>query len=307
MKPIKLLFGAVGAMAMLASTAQAREPGVLPVVPPGNTLGAPVAAQLPPGLYFSSRTGTGTVDATDADGDKTGTSIKVTDSALQFIAVPGNSLFGGQYRAILTFPVSKISVDDAVTPLGLVSDDSTGVPSVEIRPVDISWELEPGIFASAALSIHTPGKWDATSVANNGGDFWSYGAHLGVSYMRDGWNATGHLAYYASEANRDNDYESGDEINLNLTAMRAIGDTGWSLGPVAYVRHQVSDDSNPSGAYGGLVSDRAKQGGLGLSVSKRFGPVELNAIYTQDLYSENAAEGNRLWINLTMPLGSPPS
>ena len=305
MKLNRVLFGAASGVALLTTLAHAREPGVLPVVPPGNTLGVPVAAPLPPGLYFGSRTGTGTVEATDTDGNETGTSITVTDTALQFIGVPGTQLFGGQYRAILTLPVSKVSVDDALTPFGLVSDDSTGVPSVEIRPVDISWQLQPGIFASAALSAHTPGKWEATSVANNGGDFWSFGAHSGVSYLRDGWNATANLSYYTSRPNRENDYESGDEVNLNLTAMKAIGDSGWSLGPVAYARHQVTDDKNPSGAFGGLVAERAKQGGLGLSATKRFGPVEFNATYTQDVYSENAAEGNRLWINFTVPIGGP--
>jgi hypothetical protein len=305
MKLTRLLWGAVSAFTVLTTTAQAREPGVLPVVPPGNTLGAPVAAQLPPGFYFSSRTGTGSVDATDANGNETGTSISVTDTALQFIAVPGQQLLGGQYRAIVTIPLSKASVDDAPTPFGLVSGDSTGIPSLEIRPVDISWQLQPGIFASAALSLHTPGKWEATSVANNGGSFWTYGAHLGVSYLRNGWNATGHLAYYTSSSNTENGYQSGDEVNLNLTAMRAIGDSGWSFGPVAYARHQVTDDENPDGAYGGLVAGRAKQGGIGLSATKRFGPVEFNAIYTQDLYSENAAEGNRLWINFTLPIGGP--
>jgi hypothetical protein len=305
MKRNRLLLGAFSALTVLASAALAREPGVLPVVPPGNTLGAPVAAQLPPGFYLSSRTGTGSLDATDANGNKTGTSITVTDTALQLIAVPGAQLFGGQYRAVLTFPVSRVNVDDAPTPFGLVSGDSTGIPSVDFRPIDISWQIQPGIFASAGLSIHSPGKWSATNVANNGGNFWTYGAHLGVSYLRDGWNLTGHLAYYTSGSNRDNGYQSGDEINLNITAMKAIGDSGWSVGPVAYARQQVSDDKNPNGAYGGLVAGRARQGGLGLSATKRFGPVEFNAIYTQDLYSKNAAEGGRLWINLTVPLGGP--
>ena len=50
-----------------------------------------------------------------------------------------------------------------------------------------------------------------------------------------------------------------------------------------------------------------EQGGVGLSISKRFGPTEINAIYTQDLYSKNAAEGNRLWLNVSFPLGGPDS
>jgi hypothetical protein len=52
MKLNNLLVGAVGVCAMLATGAQAREPGVLPAFPPGNSLGVPVAAQVPPGLMF---------------------------------------------------------------------------------------------------------------------------------------------------------------------------------------------------------------------------------------------------------------
>lgn len=305
MRYAKIFTAALAFSCVAMTTAQAREPGVLPAFPPGNSLGAPVGAQLPPGLYFSSRTGTGTVEGTDADGNKTGTEISVTDSAAQFLVVPGSIFLGGQYRAMATIPFSNVEVTNAPTPFGLASGSNRGMPSLDIRPVNLSWQISPGIFTSAGFIINTPGDWDPARIANNGQNFWSYGAEVGFSYMRDGWNATAHLQYLTNSANRDNDYKSGDELSLNVTAMKAIGDGSWSLGPVAYLKHQITDDSNPGGAYGGLVNGRSKQGGVGLSVSKRFGATEINAIYTQDLYSENAAEGNRLWLNVTMPLTKP--
>ena len=72
---------------------------------------------------------------------------------------------------------------------------------MDIRPLNLSWQTAPGIFASAGLIAITPGDWDAARVAQNGQNFWSFGAELGFSYMRDGWNATAHLQYLTNTAN----------------------------------------------------------------------------------------------------------
>lgn len=265
-------------------------------------MGVPIAAPAPvAGLAISSRTGLSFQKFHDADGNETPTEITIRDTVLQFAVVPGNEVLGGQYRAFLSIPFIDIEGESIATPFGLANGSSSGFGSIEIRPVDISWQTAPGVFVNAGLSVFTSGDWNVTRLVNPGQEFWSVSPSVGVSYLRDGWNASAHLLYFANFENKDNGYTSGDEVHLNLTAMRDIG-KGWSVGGVGYLREQVSSDKNPNNAYGGALGGDASQRGLGLSVTKQVGPMTFNAMYTNDFSVRNSGGGDRLWLNAIIPL-----
>lgn len=295
MKHLKKLAASVAAALVLAGTAQAREPGVLPAMAPGATMGVPIATPLPEGLLFSSRTGYSSLEFHDADGTKTATDIDIRDTAFVLTYVPGVSLFGGQYRASLALPIVDFRLG------GDMDAHSTGFGSLDIRPIDISWELAPGIYTSAGVSVLAPGSWKASEDANAGQNFWSLAPSIGFSYLRDGWNASAHLIYTTNQRNKDNGYKSGDEINLHLTAMKDVGN-GLSLGPVAYWRKQVTGDDNRGTSYDGTTSARTEAAGLGISVTKQIGSVFLNAMYSRDVTAKTSGSGDRFWLNVSLPL-----
>lgn len=294
------------ASTLIAGATYAREPGVLPTIPPGASMGVPIAAFAPfNGIAVSSRSGYSSQKFFDASGNETPTEITIRDTVLQFAIVPGNTVLNGQYRAFVSVPFVDIESDNipVPTPGGLVfaSGENSGLAGLELRPIDISWQTKPGIFVNAGLSFHAPGKWSATELVNPGQNFWSVAPSVGVSYMRDGWNASAHLIYFKNFKNKDNDYTSGDEVHLNITAMKDVGND-WSVGAVGYLRQQISDDKNEGTAYGGTTQGKASQRGLGLSVTKQLGPINLNAMYSKDLSAKNSGGGDRLWLNAIIPV-----
>lgn len=284
----------------LAAPAQAREPGVPPSMPPGATMGVPVAATPPEGLYFSSRSGFADFTLTDSSGNFAGADITLKDTAFQFLWVPGIKMFGGDYRALVTVPV--LDIDQRLSaPLGSGRSSKLSFSGVEIRPLDISWQVAPGIFVATGFSVFTPGDWSASAPVNTGGNFWTFAPSVAVSYMRDGWNATLHAIYFTNTRNDTNDYKSGDELLVNATAMKDFGN--FSLGPVGYYRRQLSADSNGGSAYGGTTAGKAEQLGLGLGLTKQIGKVSANVMYTRDVFHHNTLGGDHLWLNFTVPLG----
>jgi len=301
----RLRAGLVGRIAATALTgaAAAREPGVLPTVPTGASIGVPIAAPIPfDGIAVSSRTGLSFQSFYDNNGNETPTELTIRDTVLQFAISPGIELFGGQYRAFVSIPFVDIEGDNLPGPPGAPTRASnSGIAGVEIRPVDISWQTSPGIFVNAGLSFFTPGDWSPTEQVNPGQNFWTVSPSVGISYLRGGWNATAHLSYFANFENEDNGYHSGDEVHLNLTAMKDIGND-WSVGAVGYLREQVSADRNPLGAYGGMTGGKASQRGLGLAVTKQIGPINLNAMATTDLSARNSGGGDRIWLNAIIPV-----
>lgn len=280
--------------------ALAREPGVPTTVPAGSTIGVPIAAQLPPGWYFSSRSGYASERDYDANGHYTGAKLTIKDSAAQFLWVPGFKLLDAQYRAFFTVPLLSLDLNAGG---GALKDDNIGIASMEIRPIDLSWQIAPGIFTNAGISFHTPSNWKADKSVNIGGNFWSISPSVGFSYMRDDWNLSLHGLYFINTRNQDSDYKSGDEVLINATATKNFN--GFQVGPVAYWRRQITDDTNYGSYYGGTTAGRANRAGVGMSVTKRIGSVEVNVAYTHDVVHENTTAGNRLWLNLGIPLGNP--
>ena len=291
--------------ALFSTTAEAREAGVPSSVPPGNTMGVVIGANPPPGLYFSSRTGYWDGELKDNNGDFGGQTNTLIDTALQFIWVPGTQLWGGDYKAYVTLPlIYNDQSRSAPFPAPLQGNSSkTALGNIEIAPVSLSWQLEPGIFMSAGLSIFAPtGDFDPNAAISTGGDFWTLSPSVGYSYLRDGWNASIHAAYFTNTENSTTDYTSGDELLVNVSALKDVG--GFSVGPVGYWRKQISADENNGSYYGGTVQDKSEQAALGIGFTKRFGPVEANLNLTHDVYLRNTVGGTKLWLNFTMPIGT---
>lgn len=297
----RLLPKAALAVAVLAAApALAREPGVPSTVPPGNTIGVAIGANPPPGFYIGSRTGLWDGTYKDARGDNGGQTNTLIDTAVQFIWVSDTPVLGASWRAHLTVPVLS-NDQDRTAPLPPGSASKIALGNIDISPVNLSWQVAPGIFVSAGLSLYAPtGSFGADQPISTGGDFWTLSPTLGASYLRDGWNLSAGLSYFTNTESDETSYRSGDEVLLNVTALKDMG--GFSIGPVGYWRKQVTGDENNGTAYGGTVQGKAEQAALGLGFTTHVGAVEANVNLTRDLYLRNAVGGSKLWVNLLFPL-----
>lgn len=215
--------------------------------------------------------------------------------------MPDFRLWGGQYKAFVTVPL--LNLDQTLSaPLGTGSADRLSFGQIEVHPFDLSWEVAPGTFVSTGFSVFAPtGSWSAAEPVNTQGNFWTFAPNVAFSYLRDGWNLSLNAIYFTNTRNTDNDYRSGDEIQLHMTAMKDFN--GWSIGPVGYWRKQVTNDDNGGSAYAGGISGKAEQLALGLGVTRQIGEVQANVMYTKDLIHENALAGDRLWVNFMIPIG----
>lgn len=292
------------ALALASATgALAREPGVGNIVPSGATLGVPVGANPPPGLFFSSRTTLSFGQLKDANGDDAGVDLAVKATVLQLHYTPGITLLGGDYRAMALVPLVQLDQTiGAPFPSFLHgTSNAAGLGDVTISPFNLSWMVEPGIFWTVGTSISLPtGSFDANGVSL-GTNVVGGTLELGYSYLRDGWNASAHLVYSTQAENKDTSYQSGDELLLNLTAIKNMGSYG--IGAVGYWRQQITDDVNNGSFYGGAASGRAEQIALGLGYTRPMGGGELNINVTHDLVAKNTVGGTNLQVNFSIPLG----
>jgi hypothetical protein len=306
------------------SQASAHELGDFGHYIPGFTLGLPLGAAPPPGLYFENTTlyapryiGTG---------QNNGVTARAWVETAALLWSSGWNFLG----ANVVMGAAQAGYDLNIYPSAAAGPPFAGatvysaMQNTWINPLMLSWNFKNGWFASAGFAVFIP---DGSRYDNSPNpDYWSYQMHGAVSYLGDGWDLTAHLVY---EINSPSDghtgafartpfaafgvgYRSGDQMFLDLTATKKFGK--WELGPVAYAKLQTTSDRPGGGvsceAMPGLTGSllncgRAAQTALGGLVGYDFGPVTLKVMVTDTAYSRDYFQGMNVFTKLDFKLWQP--
>ena len=291
----------------------------------GSTMGDPVGAAPPPGVYFENTTlfapqiwGNGQVNGLKVDA--------LVDIPL-LVWSTGWTFLGANVEVYVAQPVFNLTA---------WLNGASGVPNAPaqfyptlhntyVNPVGLSWNLGGGLFASVGFGVYLPdgSRYDLT--ANP--DYWTFEPHGAVSYLANGWDLTAHFLYDFNTASAGHaspfaktpaaafgiGYRSGDQAFLDLTATKKFGK--WEVGPVAYFEWQTTSDKPGSGftcaemlAATTVPCGRATDYAIGALIGYDWGPVALKFIMTQTVYHKDELGGFALWTKIAFPLlGADPS
>ena len=297
--------GLLFAICLPCRSIDAREPGIAPLFPPGQTLGLPIAAPLPRGFYVGSRTAFYDATLINNEGQPTGQRLIIASEAIQLIWAPGWRLLGADYRMSLLQPFAAITQDrSSPFPLAMRgSNNQFGGANLKLHFLELSWSLGDGFFGAAGFGVFVPtGQWSSTAPVNIGANFWTFEPSVAFTYFKDSWNLTVHALLNTNTVNPTNQYRSGDQLFLNLTATKNIA--GFHIGPVAYYQKQVTGDSNFGGptVFRGQTFPSPEQYAVGGSVIHRFEKTSVQFMVTQDVFARNAIQGTKVWLNISYKL-----
>ncbi|WP_166171606.1 transporter [Acinetobacter sp. SA01] len=288
-------------------TVNALEPGAAPQAPAGNTMGIPLNAPLPPGLYYTSSTKLLNGQLKDDNGDNMGLKLNAPASTSIFIYTPGFKVLGGDYRAWLAVPFIMAEEDISNPMLGEVGKHSNNnIANIDVHFADVAWTLNPGQFVSAGLGvITTTGSWKLGDT-NTSGEYWSINPRVGYSLMNQDWNISLESHYFYNFENDKTKYDSGDELFFDATLLKKVDfiHQGLQVGPIGYVREQVTSDENNGTAYFGTTSGKARQMGLGVQLLQDFGRgLFVGLSWSKDLETKNAVSNDgRFTLNISVPM-----
>ncbi|TCB50940.1 hypothetical protein E0H80_06105 [Acinetobacter sp. ANC 4779] len=291
----------------ISQTVMALEPGAAPQAPAGNTMGIPLSVSLPPGLYYTSSTKHLNGQLKDDNGDNMGLKLNAPASTSIFIYTPGFQVLGGDYRAWLAIPFIMAEEEISNPMLGEVGTHSNNnIANIDVHFADISWTLSPGQFVSAGLgAITTTGSWSLGGT-NTSGEYWSLNPRVGYSLMNQNWNISLESHYFYNFENDETKYDSGDELFFDATVLKKVDFIypGLQVGPIGYIREQVTSDENNGTAYYGTTSGKARQMGLGVQVLKDFGRgLFVGLSWSKDIETQNAVSNDgRFALNISVPV-----
>ena len=318
----RILCAALGALAgsILSEQSLAREPGDFGQYQRGVTMGDPVAAAPPPGLYFENTTLL--APRISGNGQSAGFKVDAMVDIPVLIWSTGWSFLGASVMAYVAQPVFNLSAwNNTVSGPPYPSVFYPTVHNTWVNPVSLSWNLGSGWFASAGFAVFVPDGSRYDNTANP--DHWTYEPHAAVSYLANGWNLTANFVYDFNTASAGHvggfagtpaatfgmGYRSGDQAFLDITATKKFGN--WEIGPVAYLERQSTSDRPGGGAScaqmaaatgSQLTCGHATDFAIGGLVGYDFGRVALKLILTESVYTKDEFGGFAMWTKLSFPL-----
>jgi len=304
---------------------------------PGSSIGIPGGAAAPPGVYtgFESVYGIyggmyGNYGGTGPGGGQ-GTKLGAFIGIVPLVWSTGWNFLGANYSVAVIQPFVNAYVGPAGSTANCTSPALGGtqafcawqnmVINTIWQPLNMSWNLGGGWFASIAFSFQAPDGSRYTGVANP--DYWEYIPGAAISYLSSTWTLSANLAYliYGPSAGVatnlggtpfGNGYVSGQEFTGDLEALYKIGK--WSIGPVGYFITQTTNDSAGGAGCAGLAASAALSGlgcgkqqafAAGGLVGYDFGPVDVQVWVTDTFGNRDDAYGLTVWSRVGFRLWAP--
>jgi hypothetical protein len=312
----------------VANSAQASETGTFENRLNGATIGLPLGALPPPGLYTglttaylgmlsgSSNTGASNGNQCAAVGPgAAGTRCAVLPAIAQAVPllwVPGWSFWGATYSASVveafymfttcggnTFNAAGVEhfgnggcgTGNPITSGGIV------YTNVFIQPINLSWKLGGGWFIGTAFSFTAPTGTKAGGGFTPNPDYWTFEPSIAFSYLGQNWVASANFFYDINSKSEgtccaaQSTITSGNLLYGDYSALYKLGK--WSIGPVGYMEIQTTNDTgsgcNP--APGVSLCGHHNTGAGGALVGYDFGPVDLQLWVTDNFYATNSPDG----------------
>ncbi|TAK49786.1 MAG: transporter [Xanthobacteraceae bacterium] len=303
MNKFKSSVGAV-TVGALAVTATVMPTMATTVLLPGVTTGLPVGAALPEGLFSVTVGSYAYVNATSgALGPFGGPARAELPIAAEILLWSTGYKIAG---ANLTFQYAQPMLGLGISSQN-VNTYSSGMQSPYLGAW-LNWNLGGGFHFGLGQGVNIAVQ--NTPYAFTQG-WTSYQQDAALTYLKDGWHFTAHLAY-GTGLDGTNTVPFGPRttgpawVNLDLTATKKIGK--WEAGLVAFGSWEVS---TPFIGY--LRESSIEAGGL---LGYDFGPVTIQGKLTRSLTTQNVlqlpandATITRAFVNVIIPLwvAAPPS
>ena len=320
-----LVLGGLTAIAIggAASSAFALEPGSFDNRLNGATIGLPLGALPPPGLYTGLETAYLGWPGSGAGNRGAGTYFAGVANAVPLLYVPGWNFLGATYAMSVVVAFYEVQVLGGspfrANPGVLGAVDVFANPTWS--PITLSWNLGGGWFIASGFDFMAPIA-PVAQISSTNPDYWTFEVPLNIAYINASWTLAANDFFDFNTASRGvcclaggvggasvpgNGYRGGAIYYGDYTAVYKFGK--WSIGPVGFVEAQLSNDQPGGGVActfgpGGLCGHYLNVG-LGGLVGYNFGPVDLQFWVTQSVLRHDAIDGLDFWTRLGFRLWAP--
>jgi len=316
----------------VASSASAMETGTFQNRLNGATIGLPLGAAPPPGIYTGLETAyLGAIATGGNSGQSAGNQCATTPAtgrncavlpaiaqAVPLLWVPGWNFWGATYtasvvQAFYVFTTCGVNGNGSCAGGSPITSGGFVYTNTFIQPINLSWNVGGGWFIGTAFSFTPPDGSRAGGQFTPNPDYWTFEPSIAFSYLGNQWVASANFFYDINTKSTgnccagNNSITSGNALYGDLTAVYKIGK--WSIGPVGYFEVQTTNDTGGcTPAPGVSLCGRYQTAAAGGLIGYDFGPVDLQVWVTDSFVGNNTPQGTgglNVWSRIGFKIWGP--
>jgi hypothetical protein len=223
--------------------------------------------------------------------------VKAAVLATRGVWVTNEKVLGGQLAFHVVAPLVNLKVSVAGN-----SQTKSGLGDMVIGPV-LGYHYSPKLHAVAALDIGVPtGGYDKNDLTNIGRNYWTIRPVWAMTYIEPtGFNGDFVAVFNHNLKNKDTDYKSGDELNVDYSLGWGLGN-GFVVGVGGHLYRQIADDKL-AGVSVGSDGNRGRSASIGPNMMYNSNKGWFFTVkWQKETGVRNRAEGNALWLKAVFPL-----
>jgi hypothetical protein len=192
--------------------------------------------------------------------------------------------------------IATISVDDSETALGDIS----------LLPASFYWNDGNWHFNLYELIVTPTGQYDVNNIVNLGRNYWSFDTVFSFTNlnMENGREYSLVLGYMINTENDDTDYETGDELHVDVMFNQFLSETS-AIGLHGYYYQQVNGDSGDGAILGDFEGESYGIGPSFLWIpASGGGKFSVTGTWLHDLDATNRLESDYAVVTLGWQFGT---
>jgi hypothetical protein len=147
------------------------------------------------------------------------------------------------------------------------------------------------------------GSYQVGRIANLSSNRWALdvGGAYTMANFKGGRELSGVLGVTFNDENQDTNYDSGNEIHLELAGIQHLPNH-WAVGIVGYYYEQFTADSGGPAVLGDFEGQVAA---IGPEINYQFQtrhPVSVDLRWYHEFSAENRLEGDGVFLTISVPL-----
>jgi hypothetical protein len=234
-----------------------------------------------------------------------GTDLRFLMNFTTVLFKPDVEIFGAQYAAGIFVPLVDLDLDASLSigdKIESVSDTATGLGDVLLIPVLLYWNSNNFHTSFAQFIIAPTGDYDVDNAINTGLNHWSFDTNFALTYLNPdtGRDFSFNLGYIYNTENDDTDYQTGQELHLDVAFNQFFSET-FAAGIQGFYLKQITGDSG-SGAI--LGDFKAESAGIGPALlwTRKFGAQDISFIakWLHEFHADNRLEGDHIFLGFAL-------
>ena len=218
---------------------------------------------------------------------------------------PDIEVLGAQFTVGVFVPLVDLDLDTSLAIGGMaqsVSDSATGLGDIALVPFAFYWSNGNTHMSFAEFVITPIGDYGINNLINNGLNYWSFDTNFALTYLNPETerDLSFNLGYIYNTENNDTDYQTGQEVHLDVVFNQFLSET-LAIGLHGFYLKQITGDSGTGALLGDFKAEAAGIGPALLWTTKNGNQdVSIIAKWLHEVHAENRLEGDHIFLSFAL-------